>query len=334
MMRYSHIISQKDFCIFELKEVIEMTLKQLIEEWLYENHSKEIKKRTLLRYEVTLRTYVYPLYADYEIESITPRDVQHWVNLLRGEKSKATGRPLSPSSINSFIGILKQAFAYAEDYEIITSNPMRKIKRIPEKKDNKIQAFTRDEQIRFENYIEKMNNPEYFVYILVLYTGLRLGEVTALTWDDINLRTGIMTISKTKYKTIDKNGGWHYVIDEPKTERSIRQIPLPSFLIEKLRIYKREKVSKYVICHKDGRELTDKIIVWRLSIILKRAHIRWLNFHCLRHTFATRALEYKMDIKTLSELLGHANITTTLNIYTHSLLNHKRQAMRKIKRLI
>ena len=311
-----------------------MTLKQLIDEWLYENHALEIKRRTLLRYEGITRIYIYPNYGDIDIKEITPRDLQRWVNTLRESISKSTGKPLSPSSINSFIGIFKQSFAYAEDYEILDYNPTHKIKRIPEKKEDSLRVFTREEQIRLENYIDKLGDQEYFVYILVLYTGLRLGEVTALTWNDINLRNGIMTINKTKYKTTDKNGFWYYVTDTPKTEKSIREIPLPPFLKEKLREMKKERKSKYVICRNDGSELTDKVIVWRLARILKKIRVRRLNFHCLRHTFATRALENKMDIKTLSEILGHSDITTTLNIYTHSLMNHKKQAMRKIKRLV
>ena len=294
----------------------------------------KIKRRTLLRYEGILNTYLYPRYGEYDIFDITPRDIQRWINEIREDNSPSTNRPLSPSSINHFIGIIKQIFAYAEDYEICMNNPSRKIKRIPDKKDNKLRVLTKDEQIRFENYIERANNDEYFVYILVLYTGLRLGETMGLMWSDINLKTGIMTISKSKYKTKDSNGSWRYVIDSPKTERSKREIPLPHFLREKLRVMKRKRLSKYVVCRNDGSEITDKVVVWRLSYILKKAHIRFVNFHALRHTFATRALENNMDIKTLADILGHANVSTTLNIYTHSLMNHKRQAMRKMKRLI
>ena len=311
-----------------------MNLKQLIDEWLYENHYHEIKNRTVLRYEGLLRRHIYPICGEDDIENISPRDIQHYINLIRLSKSLETGKELSPSSVNSCIGIFRQAFRYAEDYEILPHNPTNKIKRIPVKKDDKLRVFTKEEQIKIENYIDKLDNQEYFVYILVLYTGLRLGEVMALTWNDINLKTGVMNINKTKYKTMNRDGVWYYVIDTPKTDRSVREIPLPLFIKETLRGMKKNRVSKYVICRNDGRELTDKVVVWRLSMLLKRIKVRKLSFHCLRHTFATRALENKMDIKTLSEILGHSDITTTLNIYTHSLMDHKKQAMRKIRRLI
>lgn len=311
-----------------------MTLKELVNEWLYVYHKAEIKRRTLLRYESIIRTYVFPYWGERNIDDITPRDIQLWVNALRETISEATHKPLSPSSLNCCIGVLRQSFAYSENYEILDYNPTRKIKRIPEKRDDKLRVLTRDEQRRFESYIDKANNPEYFVYILVLYTGLRLGEVTALTYQDINIRTGMMSINKTRYKTTDDNGNWIYVTDTPKTDKSIREIPLPSFLWEKFKEMKRNRKSKYVISRVDGKELSDKVIVWRLKRIFKKARIRQVNFHSLRHTFATRALENKMDIKTLSEILGHSDVTTTLNIYTHSLIKHKKQSMRKIKRLV
>ena len=312
---------------------VTMKLKQLIEEWLYENHQNEIKRRTLLRYECSCRNHIFPQYGEIDIEAITPRDIQHWINVIKEKPSHIKGKTLSPSTINNVIAIFRQAFNYAEEFEIIDNNPARKIKRLPQKSENKIKAFTREEQIKLEKYIYDSSNTDYFVYILVLYTGLRLGEAMGLTWSDINLRNGVMTISKAKYKTVDEKGKWVYVIDTPKTDKSSREIPLPPFLREELRILKKEKHSKYVISRSNGEELTDKTVVWRLKWIEKKIKIRTLNFHCLRHTFATRALENKMDIKTLSDILGHSNVTTTLNIYTHSLINHKKSQMRKIKRL-
>ena len=311
-----------------------MTLKELIKEWLYENHQSSIKPRTLLRYETVLRHHIYPDYGDVDINNINPRLLQHWINDIKDKKSPYTSKVLSASSINTVVAIFHQAFKYAEEYEILDNNPSRKLRRMPLNKERKVKAFTREEQMRIERYIDSLHNNEYFVYILVLYTGLRLGEVMALTYKDINMKTGVISINKTMYKTLDKNKKWIYVVDTPKTKNSTREIPLPSFIKESLKELKSLRLSKYVVSHNDGSVLTDKVVVWRFNRLLKRIKVRPLNFHCLRHTFATRALENKMDIKTLSEILGHADITTTLNIYTHSLIDHKKSQMRKIKRLI
>ena len=311
-----------------------MNLQELIYEWLYQNHKYEIKKRTLLRYETCINTNIIPNYGNDDIKNITSRDIQRYINEIKERISPFTKKKLSPSSVNTVIAVFKQAFSYAVDFELLDKNPVTKIKRTPIRKDEKVRVFTLEEQIRIEKYLNIDNRIENFIYLLALYTGMRLGELTALTWKDIDLRSGIIKVNKTKYKTKNEEGKWVYVIDKPKTKNSIREIPVPNFLKEMLLELKNKKLSKYVISKSDGSELSDKTIVWRLSTILKKSKVRKLNFHCLRHTFATRCLENKMDIKTLSEILGHSDISTTLNIYTHSLLNHKKSQMRKLKKLV
>lgn len=311
-----------------------MTIKELLFEWLYENHKNEIKERTFLRYECTMLSHIIPSIGEFDVSLIGPRDLQKWLNELKEKKSGRTRRPLSSSSINTAIIVLRLAFEYANDFEITNNNPTTKLKRIQKNESQVVRAFTREEQIKIERYIDKQNDDEYFGYILTLYTGLRLGELMALTWKDINLKSGVMTINKSQYKTRVESGKWVYKISTPKSKKSIREIPLPTFLKEKLKEVKKRKHSDKIIAKNDGSKLVEKTFVYRFNSLLRKIRVRQLNFHCLRHTFATRALENKMDIKTLSEILGHANASTTLNIYAHSLLDHKKSQMRKLKRLI
>lgn len=311
-----------------------MTLMELIEEWLYQNHKNEIKERTVLRYESLIKFHIKgATISNININDISPRDIQRYINELRDKISNRTNKKLSSSSINSIIAILKLAYNYANDFEITQSNPVRRIKRIKLNKNNVVRAFTRDEQIKIENYIEKEANNENFGIILALYTGVRLGELLALTWNDINLKTGIISISKTQYK-FKINKSWIDKVSTPKTIYSIREIPIPSFLKEKLKELKKTKSSQKIISKNNGDKFDEKLFIYRYRKLLNKAKVRYLSFHCLRHTFATRALENKMDIKTLSEILGHSNVATTLNIYVHSLMDHKKQQMRKFKRII
>ena len=311
-----------------------MTIEELLSEWLYENHRGEIKERTLLRYESMISQNIVPLLGKEDIESLTPRELQRRINEIRTRISPRTKRPLSPSSINTIIAILRLAYGYANDFDITASNPTLRLKRSPKPKIIETKAFSRDEQIKIEKCIERMGNDEYFGIIFTLYTGLRIGELLALTWKDINIKTGLISISKTVYCTKDGQGNWHYVTSSPKTKSSIRTIPFPSFLKDRLASLKRERRSQYIVCQNDGKTLKEKTFIYRYRALLKKARVRILNFHCLRHTFATRALESGMDIKTLSEILGHASVATTLNIYAHSLLEHKKKQMRRLKRLI
>lgn len=311
-----------------------MTLKELLLEWLNENHIYHIKDRTLLRYRCCIDNHIInDVIATKDIEEIVPRDINHYVYTLVNKVSYRTGKPLSHSTINTIIAIIKLAYGYANDYEITQCNPTLRIKRLSKETTTKLKVFTREEQIRIEHYIEQLSTNDYFGIILTFYTGLRLGELLALTWKDINLKTGIISINKTLYKHPD-NGFWKEKIGTPKSKTSIREIPLPMFLREKLKALKKERKSTMIVAYDNGKKIDDKIFVYRYHRLLKKAKVRDLNFHCLRHTFATRALENKMDIKTLSEILGHASVATTLNIYTHSLIEHKRSQMRKMKRLI
>ena len=311
-----------------------MTLNELINEWLYENHKIEVKERTYLRYEGVYLLHISPSIGQLDINEITPRIVQRFLNSLHEKVSDRTHKKLTSATINIVISVLKLAYNYGIDYEITTNNPTTKIKRAKQDTPTKAQAFTRTEQIKIENYIEKSQDYEYLGIIVVLYTGLRLGEILALTWNDVNIKTGCINVSKTQYKMRKGDGTWVDTISTPKTRNSIREIPLPSFLRLLLQESKKNKKSNKVVCKNDGSRLDEKVFIKKYHTMLKQIKVRDLNFHCLRHTFATRALENRMDIKTLSEILGHANASTTLNIYVHSLQDHKKNQMRKIKRLI
>lgn len=308
-----------------------MNFLDLSYEWLEDNHKYSIKERSYLRYECLLRCNALPLIGEIDINELTPRVMQHYLNLIRENKSARTGKCLSASSYNSLLIVLNMIFEYAVDFELLENNPMKKIKRIKQEKTQST-AFTKEEQIKIENYIDKQENDEYFPIILCFYTGLRIGELVALTYKDINLKTGVLTINKTKYKT-KENGKWIYKTSTPKTKTSIREIPLPFFLVEELRRLKKKNLSKYICVRNDGTPMDDKFLRNRFSSLEKAIKIRKLNFHCIRHTFATRALENRIDIKTLSEILGHANASTTLDIYAHTLSEHKKAMMRNMKRL-
>ena len=158
---------------------------------------------------------------------------------------------------------------------------------------------------------------------------------------DIGVRTEIanyinnklLHIKKTSY-TSKVNGKNTIIIDKPKTKKSNRIIPIPDKLLVLLQIQKRASSSNYIITTKQNKMVETRSYQRTFESILSKCGIKHYNFHCLRHTFATRALELGMDIKTLSEILGHTNVAITLNRYAHSLLEYKIQEMNKIGTLL
>lgn len=163
--------------------------------------------------------------------------------------------------------------------------------------------------------MENINRPNLCV-LLSLYTGLRVGEICGLQWKDIELKKEFLSVTKTVERISLGNGKTKVVIEPPKTESSIRKVYIPSFIVVSLKEYK-DKPDKYILSGK-SKPTEPRALQYRFKRILNKTKIREMSFHSLRHTYATLCIERGMDIKTLSELLGHSDVKITLNTYVHS----------------
>lgn len=238
---------------------------------------------------------------------------------------------LSDNSVIAIVSLLKQALKQSVLLGIARVEYTSHIK-LPSIKEKEVAAFNRIEQQKLENYCLN-SKPNYIGIIICLYTGIRLGELLALTWDDIDFDKRLLKVNKTVY-TITKNGKNEAYIDKPKTKQSNRIIPLPKQVISVLKKNKKESKSNYIIATKLGDIVQNRSYQKSFKSILRKCNIAYKNFHSLRHTFATRALELGMDVKALSEILGHKNPMITLNRYSHSLLEHKFEYMNKVGKLL
>ena len=230
------------------------------------------------------------------------------------------------------LSILNLAFQYAYDMEYVDENPCSRVRRA---KNNakKIEAFTIEEQQSIENKIIESADKRLHGIILCMYTGIRIGELLGLTWDDVNLEQGIIKVTKTVYRKKNENGMWQICIDTPKTRASNRVIPLPEYIISMLREDKKIARCPYVVENKRGEQMSIRSYQYIFEKITEKAGVRKLNFHALRHTFATRAIECGMDIRTVADIMGHENASITLNRYAHCLLDHKIEMMKRLPRV-
>ena len=309
-----------------------MTTQTLLLEWLETFQKEHIKTRTYNRYQGLITMHIVPALGGHDISNICRREIQEFlINQKRNGNIRSKG-PLSAASTNMMLSLLSLAFEYACDMEYIKENPCIRIRRT--KGDaKKIEVFSTEEQRAVEAEIASSGDKRLHGIILCLYTGLRLGELLALTWNDIDFERRTLKVSKTTYRARDENGVWSLYVDTPKTETSNRVIPLPKYICDMLIQDRETAKSPYIVENKKGERMSIRSYQYLFERLTEKAGVRKLNFHALRHTFATRALECGMDIKTLSELMGHKNASITLNRYAHSMMDTKIAAMNRLEKL-
>lgn len=307
-----------------------MKYKKWLKIWI-ENYIKpNVKQKTNYTYLKIIENHIIPTLGNYELDDLSPIILQSFVTDLLNKGNLKTEKGLATSTVNLIITIIKNSLKMAFMIELIKENIASKIKR-PKIKPKIILCFSTSEQKKIEQIVLKDKRKKMFGIVLCLYTGLRIGELLALTWDDIDFQKGILNVNKTCYDgKIEK--GFGQIIDVPKTESSKRIIPIPKQLLPALKALKKSEKSHYVISVKN-HPITIRSYQRSFTLLLKKNKIPHKGFHALRHTFATRAIECGMDVKTLSEILGHKNATITLNLYAHSLFEHKADMMNKLGKL-
>ena len=200
-------------------------------------------------------------------------------------------------------------------------------------KKKKITILSRTDQKSIMNYILSNDNQKYCGIILSLMTGLRIGELCALKWSDIDLKKRIIVVNKTLQRICEKGKKSKITITTPKTSNSLREIPISNTLYDFLIKLRPAKRDIYFLT--SSSVPTEPRNYRKIYLtLLKKLKINKTSFHALRHTFATRLIENKVDIKTVSELLGHASVNITISIYVHSEFNTKRKAVKTLDNLI
>lgn len=309
-----------------------MLYKEWLSNWLENYVQPSAKQRTYTRYKEIVEQHIITQLGDLELSEITPYVLQCYVTELLKCGNLRTGKGLSANSVNSIITVIQNTLKTAYSIGMIREYTGDKIKR-PKTSEKKIECFSVGEQKKIEQYVLNEESTKLFGVLLCLYTGLRIGELLALEWSDIDMSKGELRVNKTCHYGKDENDVFGRITDIPKTQSSIRTIPIPKQLMPRLREVKKKSLSTHIVAN--GSNLISIRSYQRsFSTLLKKINIPHRGFHSLRHTFATRALECGMDVKTLSEILGHKNPTVTLNRYTHSLMEHKKEMMNKLGKLL
>ena len=283
--------------------------------------------RTYERYRLIVEQHIKDKIGGIELNNLSPLALQSFITELLQSGNKRTGKGLSANSVNAVISVIQSSLKAAHMLGLIKEYTADKLKR-PKLKEKPVECFTLAEQKQIEQAVLNGKKDKLYGILLCLYSGLRIGELIALQWTDIDLAKGILTVSKSCHDS--KDG---LIIDEPKTQSSRRMIPLPKQLLPILKGIKKKSRSPFVVSA-NGKPVSVRSYQRSFELLLKRLYIPHKGFHSLRHTFATRAIECGMDVKTLSEILGHKNPTVTLNRYAHSLMEHKQDMMNRLGKLL
>lgn len=300
-----------------------MLYREWLNEWLNNYVKSTCKSRTYERYSQVVEKHILKSLGDYELNNLTPPMLQTYISKLLNNGNLRTKSGLSANTVNCIISVIQSSLKTANMLEYTKSYIGDKIVR-PKIIEKQVECFNLSEQKNIEAYCLQHKKKKLYGIVICLYTGLRIGELLALKFSDIDFNKSIMYISKTCH---DSSKG--RIIEEPKTNTSKRMIPLPKQILNLIKELKRISVSEYLITDYD-KPVAVRSYQRTFELLLKKLQIHHKGFHSLRHTFATRALECGIDVKTLSELLGHKNTSITLNRYVHSMLEHKTDMMNRL----
>lgn len=309
-----------------------MKYKEWAKEWLENYIEPTSKARTFMRYSEIVKHHLVPALGDYNLEEITPIVLQHFITGLLQNGNLRTGAGLSANSVSSIINVIQSSLRTAFNLGYLKEYTADKIKR-PKVQERPVSSFSVHEQKKIEQAVLTSKKEKMFGILLCLYTGLRIGELLALKWEDIDFQKGLLTISRSCHDGKGKDGHFMRFEDTPKTFSSQRVIPLPRQILPLIRDAKKKSKSEYVVSSGE-KYVSVRSYQRTFDLLQRKLKIPHRGFHSLRHTFATRALECGMDVKTLSEILGHKSPTVTLNRYVHSFMEHKKDMMNRLGKLL
>ena len=304
----------------------------LLSDWLdlwYRSYKKpNLRPNTQMSYERRIYQHITPALGSIQIDQLTTNDIQQFYAKLKQNgrllRSELYGEGLSDQTLRGIHTTLHSALDRAVSEKLLFRNPADGC-RLPSAKAREMQVLTPEEIQRL--LIQAKEDGCYELLLLELSTGLRRGEICALQWDDLNLRTGELRVERQVHRVRGK-----LVTSPPKTKAGNRGVILPAPVLNVLKAYKETMNSRWMFPSpvSEDSPRDPAAVRKRLQTVLERAECKKIRFHDLRHTFSTTALEHGMDVKTLSTIIGHVSSSITLNIYAHVTDEMRRTAAVKI----
>lgn len=312
-----------------------LTFKDLAEEWI-QFQKNFIKESTYCTYAVQMQNHIIPLLGHLECAKITSDELQDALLQWFGRNRLQGNIPLSEKTVRDIIAILKSCLNYGIHKGYLSCKEINISLPINKKTNTKVKTYNvREQQIIIDAILSNLNSQSNGI-LICLFTGIRIGELCALKWSDIDLSNKTITVSKTLqrlyFKDADGKNYTKVIISSPKTHNSIREIPISTKLIQTLKKLHINNPEAYILTNSE-KYIEPRTYRKFYSNFMNTLDIQQLKFHSLRHTFATQCIESGADYKSVSEILGHSNVNITMNLYVHPSIEQKRRCVELMDRI-
>ena len=294
--------------------------KKTTDNWLlYKKH--KIKESTYLNYNYIINTYLNKEFGKKRLDFFLTYDMNQFIDNLE--------KTLSNKTVRDIILVLKSILKFAERKYNVNFN--LDLVTMPTAHKSELQVFSEKEIKKIEKECMESIDIRTIGILISIYTGMRIGEICALKWENIDFSKKLINVTQTLQRVYVEKERTKIIITPPKTKTSERKIPIPTNLYDKLKI-ESTKFSReaYVLTGEEEKYIEPRSFQYVYKKTLDNCSVKYRSFHCLRHTFATRCIRVGMDIKSLSEVLGHADVNITLNRYVHSSYDSKKKFMERL----
>jgi len=325
------------------QEVI--TVGEWMDRWLEKYAKPTVKLSTYSSYEQLIRSHVKPQIGGKYMNTITGEDLQDFFNERRSQGNQKGKGGLAPKTLTNLRNMMHLAFSQAVSNKLLAENPVESV-RLPKAEKKEMRVLNREEQTRLILAARRAPEPAAFGIVFDLFTGLRIGELCGLRWENVDMDSRSFKVCETRNRlpNFDKSVETTTsvkTVKTTKTDNSRRTVYIMDGLYQDLLDYRtiQQSIQRqnpgynpdgYVFCQENGQPYEPRTYQDLFKRCVRQAGIADANLHALRHTFATRALEQGMDVVTLSRLLGHATPSITLDKYGHALDDHKRTSVEKL----
>lgn len=310
---------------FSQKLISKQKFSNYCDEWLQVNRN-HIKETTYVKYYTILEKYIKPMFGTCNVETLSSIMIAEFSQNLLKEKK------LSEKTVKDILSVLNSILKYIANHHVTTLSKIEIT--YPKQPKKEMRVLTREEQRIFVNYLLNEMDHYKFGILLSLFTGMRIGEVCALRWQDISLEENLIKVSATMQRIQDfsnmRTQKTKIIITTPKSDTSMRIIPMAECIAKLCETQWIDNESAFVLTGSPDKYIEPRTLQKRLESYTKDCGLEGVHFHTLRHTFATRCIEVDFEIKTLSEILGHASPRITLERYVHSSLQLKRENIKKL----